>query len=68
MEAYGFLMNLSLSQEKMIKNSIVSHLNTIFEQIFFLQIYLGILINNFNYLKNSFPPIILHLADCAQQA
>ena len=27
----------------------VSHLNTSFEQIYFLQIYTGVLLNNFNY-------------------
>jgi hypothetical protein len=35
MEAYGFLMNPSLSQEKVIKNHFVSNLNTSLVQIFF---------------------------------
>tara|TARA_B100001123_G_C14774613_1_gene814078 strand:- start:557 stop:670 length:114 start_codon:yes stop_codon:yes gene_type:complete len=35
MEAYGFLMNPSLSQEKMIKNLFVSHSKISLVQIFF---------------------------------
>ena len=48
MGAYGFLMNPSLSQEKMIKNPFVSHLKTSLVQNF-MQIPLGDFLKNFKY-------------------